>query len=181
MVRRKSGSGKKFNNFNFRSFLFFFLLGFLVVSVFVFALKLYAVRSVLDVQEIGFTLNVSDYVGLNIDTDKLHFGSVFPGGSSSRSVFLNSGVDGYVFVSSDFDWLFVEEQGFRVNKGDGFYINLKAIVPLDAEFEDFEGVVYFYVLRSDSRLPFLFLDGEVLGDFEAGKVGASKISINIVD
>ena len=43
-------------------------------------------HSIVSVMELNATLNVSDYVGFNLNKNELNFGTVFPGGYSAREI-----------------------------------------------------------------------------------------------
>jgi hypothetical protein len=46
----------------------------------------YIIQEILTVEA---HVEVNDYVGFNLDTDKLYFGTVFPGGASERAIYVS--------------------------------------------------------------------------------------------
>lgn len=163
-------------------FLFVFLALVLFFCLIYFILKVYFTYSVLDVRTIEYNVSVGDYVGLNLDSDKLNFGTVFPSGFSSRGLTLQSNVDGYVFIKSDFDWLLVDKQGIFVEKGSIVNLMFKVEAPHDAFFGDYQGVIYIYILKHNNYLSSLFFDsGDLVDVFEGSSKGGAQLSINITD
>jgi hypothetical protein len=164
---KKKGRISKSFRFNKRLFLFIFLLLVLLVSSLYFGARTYSYFSVLNVQSANYTLNVTDYVGFVLDSDKIHFGGVVPGGYSVRSLNVQSDIDGFVFVkSNDADLVYVNAQGLRVGKDVDARFDFKLVVPVDAEEQDVEGTIYFFVMRSDRVWPLRFLDGDLLPVFD---------------
>ncbi|MBN1156298.1 hypothetical protein JXA85_01660 [Candidatus Woesearchaeota archaeon] len=47
---------------------------------------IYVHRVVQDALTVDAHVEIGDYVGFNLDTDKLYFGTVFPGGSAERAI-----------------------------------------------------------------------------------------------
>lgn len=155
-----------------------FVLLFLLLVLFVLIINAYASNAVLAVHEVEMTLNVSDYVGLNLDDDKLHFGTVIKGGSSSRGIVLSSDVEGFVYVTSDLDWLRVKNQGVEIGPDNDANFLFEVYVPKDAEPESINENVYFYVLKHEKEWLLFFLQGELLDVFSP-KNGGGIVSLNI--
>jgi len=65
-----------------------------LILLFIFAVLLtvaavasfYSFYVIKEIRILEMTVKVADYVGINIDTDKVYFGAVMPGGASIRSV-----------------------------------------------------------------------------------------------
>ncbi len=140
----------------------------IIVLLLIFSLSFFVVTSYVDGEVLSstsflYTLNVTDYVGMNLDTDKLHFGGVRPGGSSSRSLNISSEFEGFVYLTSDIDWLFVSEQGGFVGPDNPLKVDFSMVVPSGSDLGDYEGEIFIYILSSQSEFPLRFFKGDVLG------------------
>lgn len=153
--------------FNRNLLLFVLLLLLLLASSFYFGVRTYSYFSVLNVESVNYTLNVTDYVGFVLDSDKIHFGGVVPGGHSVRSMNVQSSIEGFVFVKSDdAEFVYVNNQGLRVGPGVDARFDFKSVVPKDTVEQNIEGTIYFYVMKSDKRWPLRFLNGVLLPVFD---------------
>jgi len=122
------------------------LLIFLVVIVAGLVSISYNYFFVLEVNEIDFQVNVENRLGFNVDTDKLYFGTTYPGGVGKREVFIENydypKVRVNIKVYGDInEWVSVDANHFVLEQGESksviFYVN----VPKDAEYQNYEGKI----------------------------------------
>ncbi len=110
--------------------------------------------------DITATMNVSNYIGFNLDKDKVYFGSLFPGGSSSRDVNVNSSNDGYIYITSEGDFdnvVFVYAQNIPVQAGSVAMINFIAKPPRNMSLGNYEIPLHIYVLKKKASCLTKFL------------------------
>jgi hypothetical protein len=146
-------------------------------------------NSIMEVKEMKTTLNVSDYVGINLDTDKLHFGTVFPGGYSVREVTINSSQEGFVYVAVQetavqggfSDWIFVSSQGKFVDAESPATLMFTAKSPNDAKPGNYGSTLKFYVLKKKpSCLTRALFFRDNLVKVPTGKIEAGSATISIL-
>jgi len=171
---------KKKVGFDYKLFVFISLVVVFIIALLFFGLKVYSSFQVVEFKSINFTLNVTDHVGIILDSDKLHFGGVIPGGYSSRSLFLLSEIEGFVFIKSDYsDLVKVNNQGLFVDS-DGARFDFRAVVPKNMDYQDVEGEIHFYVMKSDKRWLLRFFSGGLLDVF-VEQTKKPTISLDIVN
>lgn len=158
----------------------FLILPLLLILLTILLLNAYARDTVLATHSVYIKVNVSDYVGLNLDNDKLHFGTVIKGGTSSRGISLNSDVDGFAYVTSEFDWLSVEKQGIKISPDSDANFFFRIDVPEKAKKQNIEKKIHFYILKKEKEWPLFFLRGRPVKEFSNSN-GDASISINIQD
>lgn len=97
-----------------------------------------------EIEEFDMYLTVGDYVGLNVDTDALYFGTIFPDGSGYRTLTL--GNDGFfskrvkIDVTGELrDWVWTAENNFILDRNENKEITVHVSVPKDAEFGNYTG------------------------------------------
>lgn len=117
---------------------------------------------ILDVKTLNYTMNISDYVGINLDTDKLHFGTISPGGNSNRKLTINSDLEGYVFItSSNPEFIYVNNQGLKLNNN-SIQIDFFADIPKNTTQQNIERTLTFYVLKNKHPWPLIFQKEKLL-------------------
>lgn len=159
-------------------FIFLVLFSLLTILFFTF----HAFNQVHIIQKVPFTINVSNYVGFNLDTDMLHFGGVVPGGYAARNIMINSDFEGYVFVSSqEVDWVFVQNQGLAIKPDSSLSLKFMAKPPKDIKLQNVSGNFHVYIMKSDKTWPFIFFKENLLDSFEQVQDTGSKISITVND
>jgi len=163
----------------------------IIVSIVVVLLVLVAITSFLAYNNIqGYyeyeaSVKVGDYVGINLDTDKIHFGTVFAGGHSKREVFVNTTTPGYVFltVSGPMKNMIQTFDRFsNVQEGEQKSFVLYAAPPHDSEDGVYNSTVHVYVLKHKCALLEMFLKGkpvEVLGEYDIVGDSGAKIMLEI--
>lgn len=130
-----------------RNKLAYFLVAFFLISL---ILLLFPGKFLLaDYRVLKTNVIVGDYVGINVNSDALYFGTVFKGGYSEREF----SIDNFecrkckVVIKADGDtkdWIWVSNRSFTLKEGES--IDLKAIVdiPRDAEFGNYTGNLKIY-------------------------------------
>jgi len=109
------------------------------------ALSVYYGFFFLKITEIDMDMTVADKIGINADTDALHFGRCFPGAESRRRIFISNKNDFPVVVNlrtegSLAKWVSVEETEFILNPYQNNSIDFVASPPQNAEFGTYEGI-----------------------------------------
>ena len=181
MSRKKSFNVKTSALKDKRYFIILVVILLISFSLFVFSLNLSS--SVVSVEELDFTLNVTPprEIGFNLDTDKLHFGNVAPKGTSRRGLVVSSEEEGFVFVLFDgFDWLSVNKQGAMVRPDSPVELNFEVKVPEGESPAYFEETLKIVILDSESTLPLLFYSGSLVDVAGVADEDAPAISLNIV-
>lgn len=146
--------------------IFVTLLILLATTMIYFTLKTYAVYSIKNIQTLNYTVNISDYVGLNLDSDKLHFGTVIPGGSSKRSMTLTTTQEGYVYVTSKNNWIQISNQGQYVNTTTPANFEFQINIPKNEEPQNIENKIKFYITKKPQRWIMHFQKEPLLKTFE---------------
>lgn len=113
---------------------------------------LYVNYKVVSVEEIGFDLEIGNEMGFNIDTDAIHFGRVPLGGSSKKQINLtnNKEFDVLIVVQKDSeinDWISIGENKFVLVPGENKEVSISIKIPLDAEYDKYEGKIKVVSLR----------------------------------
>lgn len=121
------------------------LLTLLIVLSFVFLVSLtifvYYQFHPITKQIIPIDLAIGDYTGINLDKDALHFGTLKPGSTAQRPVYLHA--DAYdaeisLFVEG-IPFVFPENQTIQLHKGEGEAVRLFAVIPLLTQKRAYEG------------------------------------------
>lgn len=139
-TEKKNITKKNINAFSGYNPLKIVLICFIVIVVLLsciifFCLNSYK-HSIVSVMEMNATLNVSDYVGFNLNKNGLHFGTIFPGGYSTRDIGLILEKDSYVYIITDDSkiskWIYVSYQNELLERGINYSLRIVARAPLDA-------------------------------------------------
>lgn len=118
---------------------------------------IYNTNNIVRVHTLNTTLSIGEEVGLNLDTDALHFGTIRNKGHSKRSVFLDytnnslliksrGNISDYLFIND----IMVEEDTLKIE-----FIARS----LDSVKKDLSGKVFIYEFRKDLFSHF-FLPGK---------------------
>ena len=102
--------------------------------------------------DIPVIFKVSNHVGLSIDKDKLHFGSVPKGGKSTKQIFLynNDSYSKYVKLSLSnnlTDWIILSEKRFVLASNENKTVTLSVNVPKDASLGNYTGNLHLTFWR----------------------------------
>lgn len=101
-------------------------------------------------QVIEMDLNVADYAGFNVDTDKLFFGSTTPGSTSRREIVVENIWEDELFVTLIATgelrgWSSFSDNKFVIKPGETKGVNITVSVPKNAEVRKYTGktVIHF--------------------------------------
>jgi hypothetical protein len=118
---------------------------FLIVLVFVVVVLQPVERQVMSAQ-----VNVDDYVGINLDNDKLYFGTIPPGDGGKRHVVFTGEKERVVTIRLSGEaggWIQPETTLVRVDKGEERKVLFVIRVPENASFGNHTAEVYFTSYR----------------------------------
>jgi len=95
-------------------------------------------------ENINVFINVGDYVGFNVDTDALYFGTLPPGNSANRNINIYHDMNfpkkviitPYGEVS---EWLTFSENNFWLQPEEYKQVNIKIAVPKNMELGNYTG------------------------------------------
>lgn len=107
-------------------------------------------EKVVQQNSIPIFVKVAPYVGLSVDKDKLHFGTVPRGGSSKRMLFLNNQDVYEKIVIADIggsvrQFVTLSDNNFKLARDENKTLYVTISVPKDAEYGNYSGnlVLYF--------------------------------------
>lgn len=113
----------------------------------------FMVSSFFEYDKIDVQLTVSNIIGFNVGTDALYLGAVPPGNSANRMIHIRN--DRFLFgrvniktEGAPADWLYVSDNNFYLKKDETKDINVRAVVPKDAAYGEYNGTikVYFFLV-----------------------------------
>lgn len=123
----------------------------IVISIFATTL-VYNIFIVYEAQEILMDIKVGDHIGLNLDTDALHFGISMSPGSAARDIIVSN--DHNISLRVDIrpagkiaDWVLVKENNFVLKPGEKKNVEFEVNVPKDVEVGLYEGVLRIFFRR----------------------------------
>jgi hypothetical protein len=165
------------------------LISLIILACLVFIISvliLFTHPTVLALKEVNATLNITDHIGFNLNPDKIHFGSMFSGGKSVRSINIISDRDGYVYVTvvnDSNDWIYVYDQNFFILKDSSMSLTFAAMPPTYFEEGNYEVALNIYVLKKKPSLfTKLFLEGKMVSlTSQEYMPGSAVISLNITN
>lgn len=182
--RHKKNKNEKESKKGKKAFLSKFLIGAVIIVILLFIAILIITSNlrnkILIHDVLEWDAQVTDYVGFNLDSDKLHFGGVLPGGKSTRSMILQIPNEAYVYVTNEeLLWVYMPiENPTFVEEGN---LELKLFVkpPRGIKNDLYGSNLHVYVLNEEpSGLEKMFLKGTALEMFEAKPYTAgAKITI----
>lgn len=99
---------------------------------------------IVEVQEYDIDLIVGNMAGFNLDTDKIHFGTLPPGNNAERKFEVQNIDYNRIKVNvksyGEFkDWIYVNKNNFYLGKGETEEVKVVAYVPENAEIKTYEG------------------------------------------
>ena len=119
----------------------------------------YSFYIIRDVRRITMDLKVEDssVIGMNVDNDGLHFGTVPRGGSSTRRMIINHKEHYPLFVSihtygNFLDWLAISDNNFIVEPNTDKEIKFTVSVPGNALSQVYNGTVIIVMKRAYSNI-----------------------------
>lgn len=104
-----------------------------------------------EIKTLDMDLKVGDYVGINADTDALHFGTISPGGVGTKSVTLSNNYEEKLAVKiklyGDLAGFIDVKRDFVLYENQSEKIAFTARVPQDAPYGNYTGRVVFVFKR----------------------------------
>ncbi|MBN1275751.1 hypothetical protein JXA12_05700 [Candidatus Woesearchaeota archaeon] len=100
-------------------------------------------------------VKVADYIGINVDDDKLYFGANNPGGGGRRDVFITSGEEAFVMLRTGGDmagWLWLSEDRFLISPGEERGVTVHLRIPEEAAYGNYTGAVVAEFYRPAARV-----------------------------
>ena len=101
---------------------------------------------VFDVKEYDMVLIVSDHIGFDVTTEKLHFGMVTPGGSSTRDLIIANEFSRPLIVQIKTSgklasWVAPSVNNFILQPNETKNVTMVAVAPEDAKYGNYTGKV----------------------------------------
>ena len=118
----------------------------LVVTVTVF---FYYLTHPITRQEISIDLSIGDYIGINVDQDALHFGTLQPGASAERSLVLRADEHPVAIqlIVQDLPFVVAEETNFILAKGESTSVRFFAKPDKQLEKKTYRGTLLILTKR----------------------------------
>lgn len=111
----------------------------------------YSFYNIKEIKTIDMDLKVGDYVGINTDTDALHFGTINPGGFGTRSVLLSNNYDTTLKVKikvyGDLAEFVSVQNNFVLLKNETKKIPFIVSIPQEAVYGNYTGKAVFILKR----------------------------------
>jgi len=134
------------------------------------------------------TLNVSNYVGINLDTDKIHFGTISYSGFAERAIFLDPGVEGYFYITADdslSELIYIGyKQDLHVMPDENKTVVLYATTNEDPALrinQTYNGLLRGYLMKQPANaIDKFFLKGTELRKIDPESLTQTRVSIEIV-
>ena len=116
-----------------------------IISLVLFISLLLVLYFNFDVQTIEFDLVVGQHIGFNLDTDKLHFGTIPPGNYADRDISLTSTKKSKItIIIEGVDFIQPSINNFLILPGEKKTITLIVSVPGNAKQHVYEGKIKIY-------------------------------------
>ena len=125
-----------------------------IIPILIFIITLICIKLVLyEIKELPATINVGGYLGFNIDTDKLYFGTLKAGGTASRDFSVeNFGCGKCLIVIKSSGpiskWLSLSENKFKMVKGEKKAIYVDVVIPGGTPEGTYNGTVKIYFWKT---------------------------------
>lgn len=142
---------------------------------------------ILSVTKLNATIGIDDYIGFNLDKDMLHFGTVFPGGKSTRDLSLSSEKKGYVYITvDDFfkEWVRVSVQNEYIGAGETIPVQISVFVPENASLGNYSFGLNVYILEKKADVFTKRIIRSSPAVYDSGKMdsaGSGKITLEIAN
>lgn len=125
---------------------------FAVASLVFLVIPLTSTLVVQEVQKLEIQLKVDNYLGFNVDTDKIYFGVIPPGNIGARKVEIeNNEHEKSVVRLKVFGelkgWVVVSENNFALKKGESKTVKVEVYVPEGAELKDYDSKLIIIFTR----------------------------------
>ncbi len=119
------------------------LIALILIIVFFIISSILSYKKLEGIQTLDVNVKVGDHLGFNLDSDSLNFGTITPGGGSSRGLILESEKPLMVHISfegSISKWVVPSKNDFVLNGRDNVSFSIN--VPPDANLGDYTGKVF---------------------------------------
>ena len=104
-----------------------------------------------DVKELEMEVYVDRIVGVNVDTDKIYFGTVAPGGSSTRAVTMTAGpyrsLVTIQYTGDISEWVSVSDNNFVVEANQSMRVDVQVKIPENTDVPGYRKGVLRIVFR----------------------------------
>lgn len=125
----------------------------MVIVTFVSATFILLYSSPPEVREYEIYLTVGSYVGFNVNSSALFFGTITAGGTGSREIIVNNhgALPRKVQVETSgnlSDWVKVSDNNFVLQGYENKSLEVNATVPEDAEFGNYTGILKLIFKKS---------------------------------
>ena len=104
-----------------------------------------------DYQELNFDFKIGNNLGFNLDSDAIHFGTMFQGDEAKRNIVIKN--DNCVKclvnlkIKGNSEWISVSDNNFVLKKDETKEIEVKLNPPNDAELKEYFGTLKIYFWR----------------------------------
>ena len=104
----------------------------------------YQSAKIYSIKELKMDIIIGNYIGLNTDTDSIHFGTTLPGTSANREIVLNT--DKNITVNLKLSgnissFIKIPENNFILSKNMQKSIKLTSVIPLNAAKGVYTGIL----------------------------------------
>lgn len=132
----------------------------LIAFVFLLSIILYSnfidYISILEKKEVYASVNVNNYIGFDINSTALKFGTIPPGNSAFRKIYLensyNDTVRVKIYVEGKIkDFVEVSDNDFILLKNEKKEVNFVVKIPSETEFGFYEGKIIVFIKNSRVR------------------------------
>jgi len=143
-------------------------------------------NNVIAYKEYNASVKIDNYIGINVDTDKLYFGTVANGDYGKRALNVVSSEEGYLYVTSQGsleDYLFLLNKPEKIGAGESVSIDF-VVAPKNMSLGEYDSVIRVFVLRKKSKFLRSLLIGkeiEIIKSDELKGISKPKISLEIPD
>lgn len=129
-----------------------FLLVLVVIATAAAVAIFYSFFVIKEIKTIEMHVKVDDYVGFNLDTDKLYFGTVMPGGSAKRSIKISNHY-GYEIKVKIYtggiisNWVYLNNTKFILQPNETIDVPFTVNVPKDTPYGNYTGKIKIVFTR----------------------------------
>ena len=95
-------------------------------------------------QKMPISVSVADYLGINVDSDSLKFGTIPPGSNGKRKITIinpfNSTIKAETEVQGEIkNWISYKPKNFYLNRNKGQKLEISINIPQNQEFGNYSG------------------------------------------
>ncbi|HIK01554.1 TPA: hypothetical protein H1008_00355 [archaeon] len=147
-----------------------------------------------EIQKLDMHLTVGNRLGFNVDSDAVYFGTIFPGGTSTReiTIFNNETRDAYVTIGAKGDlsgWVSISKNNFTIPGKSGTSLKVTASPPGSASHGNYSAILQIFLRyqKADNKVSGLvsgavnFSVTTVVGDVTAPVISSVTITSDLSD